>query len=70
MIYDIRGNKEEEITGIKFDNSDDILIVDSGVLVLKRDERELEEVNLVTWKDFDNFIAACHKARELWGPKE
>jgi len=63
MIYDVRGNKEEEITEIKFDDWGDNLVKDQYFLMLK-------SVTIAHWKDFDSFIAACHKAKELWGPKE
>ena len=69
MIYDIRGNKEEEVTEIKFDECDDNIIKDEFCLRMFFD-CDLKQYNLVKWKDFDNFIAACHKAKELWGPKE
>jgi len=68
MIYDIRGNKEKDITEIKYDDFDDYLVKNN--IYLKINEVGRGEVALVAWKDFDNFIAACHKAKELWGPKE
>lgn len=60
---DIRNPDSEEITEIQFDNSSD------------RIHKNLDSLRcgytfLCYWHDFDNFIAACHKARELWGPKE
>ena len=68
MIYDIRVNKEEEITEIQFDDWEDNLIKDNKCLQMNYSSYGVME--LVSWKDFDNFIAACHKAKELWGPKE
>ena len=66
MFIDIR-EQEEEVEGIRFDNSRDLLTYKRGLLVINKEYIGI--VELAGWGDFDNFIAALHKARELWGPK-
>jgi len=68
MIYDIREHMQEEIEEIKFDEWNENLIKHAGFL--KFNALDYGPIAIVTWQDFDNFIAACHKAKELWGPKE
>lgn len=63
-ILDIRKEQEEEITGIKFDDSDDVIGWEKDGIIFIQDG--------VTWilclhKDVDNFITALHKAKELAG---
>jgi len=62
MIYDIRGNNEEEVAEIKFDEWNDHLVKDQHCL-------RLNSISISHWEDFDNFIITCYKAKELWGPK-
>lgn len=67
-ILDIRLAKQEIIDSIKFDDSNDVLCIHSGGLYMYNGVIDTSKT-LCKWNDFDNFIAACHKARELWGPK-
>ena len=63
-ILDIRKEQEEEITGIKFDDSPDLISFNEGSIHFITDD---EEILLCNIEDFDNFIAALHKAKELAG---
>ena len=63
-ILDIRKEQEEEITGIKFDDSPDLISFNEQSIHFITDD---EEILLCNIEDFDNFIAACHKAKELAG---
>ena len=64
MILDIRKEQKEEITGIKFDDSPDIVHWDQDGFYLKGGG-EKDVRFLCFYRDFDNFIAALHKAKEL-----
>lgn len=63
---DIRDGNGAPVTRIKF--SDDYESLIKGDCLTFSDSSG-NQTYLCWWKDFDNFIAACHKARELWGPK-
>lgn len=64
MILDIRKEKEE-ITGIRFDDSPNTVRFNKLAIYFRESERQ--ELDLCRLEDFDNFIAACHKAKELAG---
>lgn len=65
MIIDIREEVNEEVEGIRFD--------DSGDLIVRRGKAvgivgvEGEDCPICTIEDIDNFIKALKKAKELWG---
>lgn len=63
---DIRKEEYEIITDIKFDASNDRVILKKNNLVYYHYIRELE-IHLCNFDDFDNFIKACYKAKELAG---
>ena len=67
MIIDIRKEQEEEITGIKFDESPDYVCyhADSGYLAIVEGPGDIRL--LCSPEDLDNFIAALYKAKELSG---
>lgn len=70
-ILDIRKEQEEEITGIKFDDSCDYLTWSAGGFVAMRSKIFSSEVKtLCKVCDIDNLIAALHKAKELAGKSE
>ena len=61
---DIRNQKKENITEIMFDESEDrIFPCDNGLSIRGLG---IEKI-LCDYDDLDNFIAACKKAKELWG---
>lgn len=64
---DIR--KDEKVDRIIFDGYGCDLVIGLGNSLTLADEDDCE-VLLCSWSDFDNFIKACHEARELWGPKQ
>ena len=66
MIIDIRQEAQEEITGIKFDDSPDYITCNgiAGSVRLKQKGRNIILCNTV---DIDNLIKALQKAKELWG---
>lgn len=68
-ILDIRNNQQKGITEIKFDATSDKIFGDEQGLQFSSPAKNPEIIFLCYWEDFYNFIAACHKARELWGPK-
>jgi hypothetical protein len=66
-ILDIRKNTLQQITGIKFDTSEDLITKDDICIVFRRDDGA--DVMLCNYSDLDNFITACQKANELWATK-
>jgi len=66
MIIDIRKEQKEEITGIKFDDSEDYITFAKDGVNLKSEANNSCRY-LTSYEDFDNFIAAIHKAKELAG---
>ena len=64
---DIRNYSKETITEIKFDSTLDMLVDNHNrgtVLAIKSCDGVLRD--LCHYKDLDNFILACQKAKELW----
>lgn len=64
MILDIREQKEEKITGIKFDSTGDTIVIDNNYLMFLGEESN-RAIILCSFYQLDNFIAACKKAKEL-----
>ena len=64
-ILDIRKEQKEEVTGIKFDDTGDLIVFNNTTIFFLTTEEE--EVVLCDLPSFDNFIAALHKAKELAG---
>jgi len=67
---DIRKKQDDEITGIRFDDSSDIIVHDYGDsigIAIVGKVSGYPERFLSSYDDLDNFIAACKKAKELWG---
>lgn len=64
-ILDIRKEQKEEITGIKFDDSGDLVAFNNSSIFFLSSENE--ETILCDLTSFDNFIAALRKAKELAG---
>jgi hypothetical protein len=64
MILDIRKDVNEEIEGIKFDCTPDIMKWDELEVGIFDDDGYR---SLCTWENFDNLIKALHKAKELAG---
>lgn len=62
-ILDIRKHQKEEITGIKFDESSDLVSFHCEYIYFVHDEDE--DIILCSIEDLDNFIAALYKAKEL-----
>lgn len=60
-ILDIR-DTDESIDEIKFDDSSDRIKIHGKYLMLRTFE---QNIAICKWDDFDNFIKACYKAREL-----
>ncbi len=61
---DIRN--KDEISDIQFDNTKDRIKFKDGYLILYSTSHK-ENIDLVCWDNFDDFISACHKAKELAG---
>lgn len=66
---DIRQCEHGEIKEIQFDDSLDRIHKHLAGLLCGSAEKT-DAYFFCEWKDLDNFIAACQKAKELWGPKE
>lgn len=60
---DIR--ETEEITQILFDNSGDSIVWNEKNIQIRTEANG--NIILSGWSNFDNFIKACHKAKELAG---
>lgn len=61
VTLDVR-NKEEEITEIRFDTSDDRIFLDKdGIFIGRHDSHR----TFVSYTDMNDFVAGCFKAREL-----
>lgn len=68
MILDIRNEQKEEITGIKFDDSNDYISWHpgySGGGISFHYGRG--KADLCAFTDLDNFVKALYKAKELAG---
>jgi len=61
---DIRKERQGQITRIRFDESADRIVKADDTVVFRSGS---EESNLCAYDDLDIFIAACKKAKELWG---
>ena len=68
MIIDIREQEEEEIEGVRYAD-DTILVTSGGWVYIQFVDGHKEPLFNVMTNGFYDFMAACHKARELWGPK-
>lgn len=66
MIIDIRDEKKEKITDIKFDDSTDVIQIEDDALYVKKNV-STDCPCIVKWEDLDDFIKACYKAKELAG---
>jgi len=64
---DIRDKVKEEITEIKFDDSNDRLVMADAVTVGIYFDDEEKTKYLCEYADIDNMIKALKKAKELWG---
>lgn len=74
-ILDIRSPQKEEVTQIKFT---DTSMSDNGEYLANLIENSTSDgmfrlvdcdgdgTSYISFKDLDNFIAALHKAKELW----
>jgi hypothetical protein len=62
-ILDIRDLQKEETTGIKFDESSDLVSFNKQSIHFVHDKDE--DIILCNIEDLDNFIAALYKAKEL-----
>ena len=67
MIIDIR-EQEKEIKGIRY-TDEAILATSGGWVYVEFVDGHREPLFNVMTDGFNDFITACHKARELWGPK-
>jgi hypothetical protein len=64
MIIDIRETQDDEIEGIKFDDSGEYIFPIGSAIYYKYGDAD---VPLIYFEDIDNLIAALKKAKELWG---
>lgn len=74
---DIRTCSLEKLTEIQFDSSEDRIVKDQngirisgkrfdGIKVIRTGSIVEFNIMMTTYKDLDNFIKACEKAKELW----
>ena len=66
-VLDIRKN-EDKITHVAFDDSADYLEISNNALFIKPNNED--RVFLCYWKDVDNFVLACKKAKEIAKAKD
>jgi len=66
-ILDIRKEKKEEITEIKFNDTLNRIIGGSHITLLTYKTGENRDIYLCRYDELDTFIAALKKAKELWG---